>query len=84
MTWLRWYSSFSWMAAILVCSIWIGSASRLTTKWAGASAISTSITRPIPFWPSLEPWVKLMPIDDTISMKRAQNGGCLRPSICWR
>jgi hypothetical protein len=35
--------------------------SAFNAKEAGRATIRTSINRPIPFWPSLEPWAKLTP-----------------------
>ena len=31
--------------------------------------------RPMPFWPSLEPWAKLTPVQVSTSRPRIQNGG---------
>src|ERR1700722_939015 len=34
-----------------------------------------SMMRPMPFWPSLEPWKKLTPVQVTMSRTRIQKGG---------
>ncbi len=36
--------------------------------------------RPMPFWPSFEPWAKLTPVQVRISRPRIQIGGALLPS----
>ncbi len=36
--------------------------------------------KPMPFWPSFEPWAKLTPVQVRISRQRIQNGGGLPPS----
>src|SRR5215471_11029068 len=37
--------------------------------------IRISITRPIPFWPSLEPWAKLTPVQVRVRTPRIHRGG---------
>ena len=39
-----------------------------------------SMMRPMPFWPSLEPWKKLTPVQVRMSRLRIQNGGGSVPS----
>ena len=36
-----------------------------------------SMMSPIPFWPSLEPWAKLTPVQVSTSRPRIQSGGRL-------
>ena len=36
--------------------------------------------RPMPFWPSFEPWQKLTPVQVRIRMPRIHSGGGLLPS----
>ncbi|MNO04702.1 hypothetical protein D3C81_2258220 [compost metagenome] len=39
--------------------------------------------RPMPFWPSLEPWAKDTPVHVRISTPRIHHGGGVRPSGAW-
>ncbi|VUS83507.1 hypothetical protein SB6422_05832 [Klebsiella huaxiensis] len=56
----------------------------LTTKPAGATPISTSMTRPMPFWPSFAPCENDTPMADRIRAIRVQNGGFFLPSFFSR
>src|SRR5271169_3762112 len=42
-----------------------------------------SMIRPMPFWPSFEPWEKLTPVHVRRSSARIQNGGGAFPSGAW-
>ena len=53
--------------------------------WFSAYVVGTvpmrmSMMRPMPFWPSFEPWKKLTPVQVSISKPRIQNGGGALPS----
>ena len=46
----------------------------------GTVPIRMSMIKPMPFWPSFEPWKKLTPVQVRISKPRIQNGGGSVPS----
>ena len=57
-----------------------GFMSVFNAKEEGRATLRTSINKPIPFWPSLEPWAKLTPVHVTIRRPRTQWGGAFSGS----
>ncbi len=49
----------------------------------GSTPMRMSISRPCPFWPSLEPCAKLTPVQVRISSERTHSFGGCSPSGAW-
>ena len=59
--------------------IWSAGMARLSAYAIGTVPIRISMIRPMPFWPSFEPWAKETPVQVSTSRPRIHHGGGVLP-----
>ena len=67
------------VACCSMCCSTSGRAFWFSAKAIGAAPIMISMIRPMPFWPSLEPWANETPVQVAISSRRTGHGGGTSP-----